>query len=144
MIINIVGRQTGDKLDTKLEIVVPPVRFDSRLTYKVSIRHLHFILANNDVNRHLHDNELLCLTTNLVDLSSINTMQSPLFFAFNAKRHLWQNIKFPDSTCYNLALHEIDNASFGIVKVYNEQQLILDNIFIQLEIQREITHGWVQ
>ena len=143
MIINIDGEKISRKLDTKLELHLPSIRFDSVSKFQISIRHLHIIFENNDQNRHLHDNDLLCLRTNLVQRSSTNPFQSLLYFSFNAKKHLWQNILITDATFFDLALFEMENASFEIVQVYNDQPLIVDKIFIQLEIKQGLTHGWV-
>ena len=141
MLINI----DGSKVDgNNFAINSPSIRLDDRTCYKIGITHLNFILENNNDNKELHDNELLCLSTNLVDRSSLNPCQGALYFPFVSKKHFWQDVKFPGTTYNTLALHEIENASFQIIRVHADSPIKLEKIFIQLDISRELTHGWIQ
>ena len=140
MIINVEGKKKG----AVFEFCLPSLRLDDRISYKIGISHLHFVLENNERNKELHDNELLALSTNLVDRSSLNPSQSALFFPFVLKKHYWQDVRYSSVKFFTLALHEIENASFQILKLHDDEPLSLELFFVQLEIEKDLTHGWVQ
>ena len=137
MIVNISAiRDNTGSLDFKL----PKLNFDRRFNYKICVRHINFKPSDPTG---LEDNELLCVNTNLVDLSVQNSTQSLLHFPFVARRSI-QNNRNPIVTYHALQLYESEYASFVICRFFDNTPVELKFIFLQLEISRTDAYGRVQ
>ena len=120
---------------------IPNLCLDRRFNYKIALRHLNLKLL--DKSQNLSRNELLCLASNLVDLSSCNPSQSVFIFKYDG-RYPIIDIK-PSIVTYNpVQLYEIENSSFVVKKYFEETELKFSQIFIHLEIQRLDSYGRVQ
>ena len=120
---------------------IPNLCLDRRFNYKVALRHLNLKLL--DKSQDLSRNELLCLASNLVDLSSYNPSQSVFIFKYDG-RYPIIDIK-PSIVNYNpVQLYEIENCSFVVRKYFEETEIKFSQIFIHLEIQRLDSYGRVQ
>ena len=140
MILNI----EGQKNNGNFRFILPAIRLDDRLCYKICVRHLHYVLEDNNQIKNIPDGTLLSLATNLVDRSALNPCQVLMFFQYVEKTKLWQNVKYTDSTFYSLALHEIENATFDVLHLYSGKSVAVEKMFIQLEIVRDVAHGRIQ
>lgn len=141
MILNILG--TIDR-NGEIELEVPRVLMDRKYGYKIAVRHLNIELVENVINATLKDNELICLISNVIDMSAINTMQAILHFSFNAKRKSIQNIKDNCLVFYSLHLYDLENMKFKVKRVFNDKPITVKNIFIQLEIIKLDAYGRFQ
>ena len=137
MIVNI----TGTKTNGQFVFDSPPLRLEDQSSFKIRLLHLHYKFAETESNGQIDHNELLALTTNLVDRSFTNISQSIHNFCFDGNS-TWQNVRQEDPLFYPLVLHELDNATFQIVSLYEDRTLELEKIFIQIKIETQITHGW--
>lgn len=142
MIINLKG-SVVDVVNPKLSIQIPNVYFDRRYSYKVGVHHIYVELLPTELNASLHDQELLCLNTNLVDRSSTNTNQTIFHFWNLAKRKLCQYAKVPAVIFYSLHLYELENATFELKTQFTNRKLDIQNILIQLEIIKIDAYGRV-
>ena len=136
MIINITAKLDESGL---LQYDIPSLHFDRRFNYKIGVTHINYQLLNTKPQ----NNELLCLNTNLVDLSVHNANQTILHFPFDFGS-IVQNIKVPIVVHHNLQLYEFENASFVFHRFFENDVLELKNIFIQLEVLRLDAYGRIQ
>ena len=120
---------------------IPKLSLDRRFNYKVGLRHLNFEFLENTQN--LNRNELFCLTSNLVDLSSRNPLQSLFNFAVDGVDPIF-NIKPPIVTFHPVELYEIENSSFAIRNYFKDREIGLKQIFLQVEIIRLDSYGRIQ
>jgi len=119
---------------------IPRLNFDRRFNYKIGMCHVNFDVA---AGTSVTDNELLCINTNVVDLSVQNPIQTILHFPYNGKRTM-QNIKPSLVTHHSLQLYEFENASFKLERVFTNNPINLKHIFLQLEILRVDAYGRFQ
>ena len=138
MILNLTGTQleNGD-----IRMVMPDIVLDHRQTFQIGLHRIHMIVGSRK-GLTLQKNDLLLLSTNLVERSSLNPLRSIVYFNYeNKNNHI--ETKHVDSVMFhNLNLYELINASFSI-KHFTGTDVNLDlrDIFLQLEIQRENTYG---
>ena len=137
MLINI----QGSTKDSVLIIQLPNVYFDRRYSYKVGVRHIHLELIPTDLNKTMHDNELLCFNTNLVDRSAANQTQTIFHFEHLSKRKMIQYAKVTTVVYYTLHLYDLENATFEIIRPFTSQPVDIKNIFFQLEILKIDAYG---
>jgi len=140
MIISIQGSVNSSGL---LIYDIPNIYFDRRYSYKVGVHHLYFELQPTPNNRLLADNELLCLSTNMVDLSAANSTQSIFHLSYDAKKKSIQHSKVNSIVFQALHLFELENVSFVIKRQFADQTLDIKNIFIQIEIIKIDPYGRV-
>ena len=137
MIINISAEK--DK-NSNLQWKIPILYFNQSINYKVCVHLVHTILAQSTVKL-LENNDLLHLTTNLIDQSSRNQDSSIVFLNYKllyGQRQTWR-IQAP--IYIPLQLFELENSSFTLKHVFGEKELLFEKIFIQLEILREDSHA---
>ena len=135
MILNLrgVGR------DGLIVMDMPNVLLDRRYKYKVGVHRIHFVPQERHLT--LENNELLLLSTNLVDRSSTNPCQSIVYFNY-VKTNKIQSQKIQDIIFHGLHLYELSNASFTLQTFTGRDAAIkIRDIFLQLEIIREDTYG---
>ena len=137
MLINLHANVENDGV---LQLNIPRLTFDQRFNYKIGITHVNYRTSRGTL---FTDNELLCINTNVIDLSVQNPTQSLLHFPFNAKRTI-QNIR-PSIVLYqSLQLYEFENASFELRRFHSNELVKINSIFIQLEIIRLDAYGRLQ
>ena len=137
MIINISAEK--DK-NSNLQWKIPILYFNQSINYKVCVHLVHTMLAQSTVKL-LENNDLLHLTTNLIDQSSRNQDSSIVFLNYKllyGQRQTWR-IQAP--IYIPLQLFELENSSFTLKHVFGEKELLFEKIFIQLEILREDSHA---
>ena len=120
---------------------IPKLTLDRRFNYKVGLHHLNFKFLENTQN--INRNELFCVTSNLVDLSSRNPFQSLFNFAVDGVDPI-SNIKPPIVTFHPVELYEIENSSFAIRNYFEDKEIKLSQIFLQVEILRLDSYGRIQ
>ena len=135
MLINIFGKRT-DRGDFQFE--VPNTILDQRFNYKVAVTNVNFELMPTKTE--FLDNELLCLNTNLVDLSGFNPRQTIEHLPYNNKCEI-QHHQPTIVLHHTLQIYNLENASFTITRVKEQRALELLHIFIQLEISRKESYG---
>ena len=135
MILNLRGIQQANSL----VFTMPNITFDNRLKYKIGVHRAHII--HNGENK-IEDNELLQLTSNLVDRSAVNPDQTLLFFNNHRSSNNIQSHKSNIVLYYDLNLYELENASFAIKRFTGDTLRInISLIFLQLEIVRKQAYG---
>ena len=124
------SRKSGE-----LQLTFPPITLDKRFNYKVCVRHLNFLAKDQFDN-----NELFCLTSNLVDLSNRNPMQSLLSFNYDGKFPR-QNINPVVLSYRSVQLYDLENVSLAIKKYQTDLEVPLEYLFVNLEIVRSDAYG---
>ena len=115
---------------------IPQVDLDARFNYKIGVRHLSFRIAQNN----LEDNQLLCLKSPVVDLSSKNSLQALEFFPYESSSRIQSHC--PSSVNYQpLQLRNLQDASFDIIDPWSEHEILFSHFFLQLEILRIDGYG---
>ena len=138
MLIEIRGQSNAEGI---LSFDIPKLSLDRRFNYKVGLRHLN--LKFLDKGQSLVQNELLCLTSNLVDLSSRNPLQSLFIFKFDGDHPIIDIV--PPIIIYNpVQLYEVENSSFAVRNYFEDREIKLTQIFIHLEFLRLDTYGRLQ
>ena len=117
---------------------IPSVNLDLRFNYKIGIYHINFKKMGS--SQELEHNALLCLTTNLIDLSNRNPMQSLITFG-NDSNHLIQDIKLPIVQFHPIQIYNFENGSFGIRLYLEDREIIFEHIYLCLEIRRVDSYG---
>ena len=138
MILNIYGQTDGDKNVWSL----PNIILDRRLHYQVAVMRVYFVTERIINSSAQHD--LLMIRSNLVERSAENPQQAIVYLDFNKKDKHVQSFFAPHIIFHPLLLQELAHASFQICSLNGEPvQTNLKSIFIQLEIKRSETHGWL-
>ena len=136
MLINITGNFNSHG---KFIYEKPNIFFDRRFGYKIGVRHLNVEFRAN-VN--LKDNELFCVSTNLIDCSPNNGLQSLFNFAIVKNRKSIQNYKEDGVVFHSLQLFDLGDATFTIKRVFAENKSVdILNIFLQLEVCKFDAYG---
>ena len=138
MIINL--RTTKNKNGTPI-INFPKITFDRRFNYKVGITHINYKI--DATKESLEDNELVCIVSNLVDLAANNTHQTIGHFAYNGRKPI-QNVKPAIVQYQPLQLFELEHASFEIRRLFKNDTIQIENLFLQIEILRLDAYGRIQ
>jgi len=120
---------------------IPRLTFDRRFNYKIGVSHINFAPA---AGSSITDNELLCVNTNVIDLSVQNPTQTIIHFAYNAKKKTIQNSKPPIVLYQALQLYEFENASFELRRFFSNEPFKLNYLFLQIEIIRLDAYGRIQ
>ena len=100
--------------------------------YIVTLRHLHIELASNQISK---DNELWCLSSNLIDLSSYNTRQAISYFTLSKGKVNFDIVPLP-LVFYPLEKHQLENPHFVVERITEEKILNIKNAFVQIEITK--------
>jgi len=108
------------------------VMLDRNCTYQVAVRHLHIELSSNQITK---DNDLWCLSTNLIDRSPINTYQAISYFTLNRGK-LNHDCTQTSVVFYPLDTHQLENPHFLIQRISKEKKINIEQAFIQLEITK--------
>ena len=130
--------------DGRIVFNIPRITFDRRFNYKVGVSHINFAVATGrSTGSSIVDNELLCINTNIVDLSVQNPTQTILHFVYHSRRTI-QNSKPPIVIYHALQLYEFENASFELRRFFSNEPIQLKYLFLQLEIIRLDAYGRLQ
>ena len=120
-----------------LQWKIPRLSLDRRFNYRVGVRHLNFSFM--DISQDFGLNELLSLSSNIVDLSIRNPLQSLLTFGYDVSPV--KNLKPSIVSYYPVQLYELEDATFSVRSYFDEKEIKLKHIFINLEILRIDTYG---
>ena len=126
----------ADSFNT-LQWKIPRLSLDRRFNYRVGVRHLNFSFM--DISQDFGLNELLSLSSNIVDLSIRNPLQSLLTFGYDVSPV--KNLKPSIVSYYPVQLYELEDATFSVRSYFDEKEIKLKHIFINLEILRVDTYG---
>ena len=115
---------------------VPRIDLDPKFNYKIGVRRLNFkILSSN-----LEQNQLICLKSTVVDLSSGNPLQSLEFVTYDSSVQIQSFC--PSVVCYHpVQLRNLTDASFDLIDPWSEHEILFSNFFLQLEILRHDSYG---
>ena len=142
MIINVKGQSS--QTDDILKFEIPSLYFDRKYSYKIGLVYLYFELKPTTKNSLIKENDLICLSSNLIDRSSANTMQSLCQIVFQIKKQFIQYTKPTMTHYYPLHLYEFGNAKFDLNLVYSGSKIEIDKIFLQLDIIKIDPYGRVK
>ena len=120
-----------------LQWKIPRLSLDRRFNYRVGVRHLNFSFMDKSQDFGL--NELLSLSSNIVDLSIRNPLQSLLTFGYDVSPV--KNLKPSIVSYYPVQLYELEDATFSVRSYFDEKEIKLKHIFINLEILRVDPYG---
>lgn len=135
MFINIIGKKDQNGL---FKFEIPVLSLDRRFNYKVGLHHLNFKMLESSQN--YIDNDLLCLTTSLIDLSNRNPLQSLIAFG-NDSRSIIRNY-IPSIVQYHpIQLYDLENCSFSIRHYLSDREISLEYLYLNLEILRTDAYG---
>lgn len=130
MILNIEGRY--DERLHQLEYQIPSLTLNRKFNYKIGVKIVHLEFLRDNKNS---DNELLCVNTNLIDMSIYNSNQTIYFFWNNS--NLSKIFSFvSEPTFYPLQVYEIENCKIGFSQFFTGKKLDIKKFLLQLEIQR--------
>ena len=139
MIVNLYGTA----IDGKIMMEIPNIILDRKLKFKVAVHRIHF-LVSPESKHNCVNNELLLLRSNLIDRSSANPHQAIVYFNYNKSTNNRQSNKADPIIFHSIHLYEIQNASFEVCRFTGEStNFKFKEIFIQLEINRSETYGWL-
>ena len=110
----------------------PYIMLERNYTYEIGVRHVHIELQGNQISK---DNDLWCLSTNLVDRSPANTRQAVSYFTF-ARGKVNHDIICSPVVFYPLEVHQLENPEFLIQRITKDKTLGIEQAFIQVEIQK--------
>ena len=138
MILNLNGTQLDNG---EIRMIMPDIILDRRQTFRIGIHRIHFITGSRK-GQNISKNELLLLSSNLVERSSVNPLQSIVYFNYDNKSNHIETQKIERVIFQPLSLFELVNASFSIKHFTGADiDLNIRDIFLQLEIQRDTSYG---
>ena len=140
MILNIYGETDQNQLN----IQMPNITLDRRSRYQIGVHRVFFEIENIGRIQLLRgNNDLLLISSNLVDRSAINPQQSIVYFDFNKRDKLIQSFCSQSVIFQPLQMYELANASFNICLLSGQPvDWIFKQLFLQLEIKRSESYGW--
>ena len=122
------------------DLNLPFIEFDRKFNYKIGVTYLSFQLENK---LNMKDGELLLLKTNLVDLNMANPDQSIFYMNYMTSKSI--QYTRPCIVLYEwVSLMDFKSASFEIRSQLSNKVLTLNNIFLQIEINRIDSYGRIQ
>ena len=138
MILNLTGTQMDNGMIT---MVMPDIVLDHKQMFRIGVHKIHFTVGSRK-GQNVQKNDLLLLATNLVERSSVNPLQSIVYFNYENKSNHIESQKIESVMFHSLNLYELLNASF-FVKHFtgSEVNLNIRDIFLQIEIQRDTSYG---
>ena len=101
--------------------------------YEICLRHIHIKLKTNQMNR--RNDELWTLSTNLVDRSPSNPNSAISYFT-TTKGQLHQDHLVPSVVFYPLETHHLERPTFNLQKIGQDQDIVIEFAYIQLEIRK--------
>ena len=110
----------------------PYILLERNTQYQIAVRHINIDLKGSQITK---ENELWCLSSNLVDRSSTNQYQSISYFTLEKGRQS-HNFIPASLVFYPLETHELENPYFKIRNITKEKQVNIEKAFIQLEIRK--------
>jgi len=110
----------------------PYIMLDKYIPYEITVKQIHIELQSNQISK---DNELWCLSTNLVDRSTANPMQAVSYFSLTRGKLNYSITQMPVAF-YPLEVHQLENTEFLLQRVDKEKKLKIENAFVQLEIRK--------
>ena len=105
---------------------------DRNSSYEIAVCHMHIELKSNQISK---DNDLWCLSTNLLDRSPANPIQAISYFTLRRGK-LDHEIQPSPVVFYPLEVHQLENPYFLIQQVSKEKVIDIKNVFVQLEIRK--------
>jgi len=109
----------------------PFIMLEKNGSYQIGVRHIHIELENNQITK---DNDLWCLSTNLIDRSPANTRQAVSYFTF-ARGKLNHDTTPSPVVYYPLEVHQLENPEFSIQRINREKIVNIEHVFVQIEIK---------
>ena len=110
----------------------PFILLERNKDYEIAVRHVHVELKTNQITK---NNELWCLSSNLVDRSSTNQYQAISYFTLE-KGKLNQDHAPGSLVFYPLETHQLENPQFIIRQISKEKQIQIERAFIQFELRK--------
>ena len=140
MILNVYGKTEQNQLIVDM----PNITLDRRSRYQIGVHRVFFEIENTGRIQLLRgNNDLLLISSNLVDRSAINPQQSIVYFDFNKRDKLIQSFCSQSVIFQPLQMYELANASFNICLLSGQPvDWIFKQLFLQLEIKRSESYGW--
>ena len=108
------------------------ISLDTNYSYQVAVRHVHIQLESNQISK---DNELWCLSTNLVDRCQANPLQALSYYTFS-KGKLNHEITPSPVVFFPLEEHHLENPQFLIQRISKDKLITVEHIFVQIEIRK--------
>ena len=142
MILNVYGRTEQNQLIVDM----PNIALDRRYRYQIGVHRVYFEIENSGIIQLLRgNNDLLMISSNLVDRSAINPQQSIVYFDFSKRDKLMQSFCSLRVIFQPLQMYELANASFSVCLLNGQPvDVIFKQLFLQLEIKRSENYGWFQ
>ena len=141
MILNLYGQTKQNNLYFEL----PNIILDRRVHYQVGVHRVYLdIMSSSEIVESFRTHDLLMVTSNLVDRSASNPQQALVYFDVSKRDKFLQSYCSRGVIFHPLQMHELANASFNICYVNGEPaQAIYRQIFLQIEITRSQSYGWI-
>jgi len=110
----------------------PYVMLDRNTNYIVAVRQIHIELQSNQISK---DNDLWCLSSNLVDRSPSNTLQAISYFTMIKGKLNHTSVPSP-VVFYPLEVQQLDNPEFLVRRVSKEKNINIEHVLVQIEIKK--------
>lgn len=130
MILNLEGH--FDPVSQQLLYKFPTLSLNRRFNYKIAIKIAHIELL--DITQ-IRENELFCVNSNLIDMSSINPTQTLYFFWLESK-NVRQFSIVSDPTFFPLQIYETENCKISFTRFFEGTDIPVKKFLLQFEIQR--------
>ena len=115
---------------------IPRIELDPKFNYKIGVRRINFKAQAGN----LEHNQLICLKSTVVDLSSRNPLQSLELLTYDSAVQIQSFC--PSVVCYYpLQLRNLTDASFDLIDPWSEHKISFSDLFLQLEILRHDSYG---
>ena len=138
MILNIASEST----ENGIIINMPNINLNRKLKYKIAVNRLFIVF--DTVPEELMSHDLILLRSNVVDRSAENPQQSIVYFECGRKNKYISHCPHSPNF-YPLRLYELAGASFDLFRLDGtELKTPVKQFFLQLEIKRNETYGWIQ
>ena len=131
MILNVEG--SYDRESSKLLYQIPQISLDRKYNFKIGIKMVHIELLDDS---QIIDNELFCINSNLIDLSSFNPSQTIYFFWNRSKTKLKQSSFVSDVNFFPLQVYETENCKITFKKFFSGEDVPVKKFLLQFKIQR--------
>ena len=122
----------GQKHNGKIQFNRLNTILNSRVKYSIAVKCISLQLSANSDD--LLDNELLVLTSNIIDTSSFNISNGLLYFPFNAN-NIWQFFKPACVSYFNIIIRDLNYAYFAVERYCTRTKIDFERILVELELK---------